>query len=70
MKKRIVVSLLSVVFAASNVCAQPLVSGQYSDINSCQVIYHDGSQDFTYGNAGQDEGVAGTNKYNSSSLWK
>ena len=70
MKKRIVVSLLSVVFAASNVCAQPLVLGQYSDINSCQVIYHDGSQNFTYGNAGQDEDVAGTNEYGSSKTLK
>lgn len=70
MKKRIVVSLLSMVFAVSNVSAGPLVSGEYSDIESCQVIYHDGSHDFTYGNAGQDEGVAGTNKYGSSKTLK
>jgi len=48
----------------------PLVTGQYSNINSCQVIYHDGSQDFTYGNAGQNEGVAGTNRYGASKTLK
>ncbi len=71
MKKRlVVVSLLSMVFAVSNVSAGPLVLGEYSDIESCQVIYHDGSHDFTYGNAGQDDGVAGTNKYGSTKILK
>jgi hypothetical protein len=56
--------------ARSTISATPLVTGQYSDIDSCQVIYHDGSQDFTYGNAGQNEGVAGTNSYGSSKTLK